>query len=360
MNVADASVVTSFEATGLDEGRWNTLAAIGSNSVFQTYQWHRSWWSTYGQAYEPLFVTVSNGGSTDGVAPLMAERTSTRGKVVRFIGDGRSDYCDLLAGNNGSVVTAMVRALKDYGRWDILDLGNIPSESGTVDMLKAACASAGLRMMVHDHYVCPTLVIRGHQQAALKMLNKPSLRRRQNYFERIGKLSFRDLTKRAEIDVYLETFFNQHVARWTGTNNPSLFHDAANRSFYRDLASRLDGTQWLLFSVVDLDGVPIALHYGFDYRDTLTFYKPSFDPAFSWGSPGLVLVRHLIKRAIDEGRRELDFTIGDEEFKRRFTNTVRKTVNVQVYRDPARYMFERSRRGVMAAVRRAAARVMPQ
>jgi len=259
----------------------------------------------------------------------------------------------LLAANEVGTVAAIVRGLKEYGDWDILDLGNIPAESSTVAMLAAACTDAGLRMMVNDLYVCPTLVIRGHHQAAIKMLNKPSLRRRQNYFERIGQLSFRDLTTFAEIEGYLEMFFNQHVARWKGTRTPSLFEDTMNRAFYCDLAARLDGTRWLLFSVVDLDGAPIALHYGFDYGETLTFYKPSFDPAFAWGSPGLVLVRHLIRRAVEDDRRELDFTIGDEEFKRRFTNTLRKTVTVQVYRDAARYVFERSRRSVKAAVRRA-------
>ena len=87
------------------------------------------------------------------------------------------------------------------------------------------------------------------------------------------------------------------------------------------------------------------------------YYKPSFDPALAAHSPGLVLVRHLIARALEGGRRELDFTIGDEPFKRRFTNTTRKTVNVQIFREPALYLFERSRRGVMAAVRRAVTKV---
>jgi hypothetical protein len=60
---------------------------------------------------------------------------------------------------------------------------------------------------------------------------------------------------------------------------------------------------------------------------------------------------------VRQGRRELDFTIGDEPFKHRFTNRVRKTVQIQVYRDAARYVLELSRRGVMAAVRRASLRM---
>ncbi len=88
------------------------------------------------------------------------------------------------------------------------------------------------------------------------------------------------------------------------------------------------------------------------------YYKPSFEPALAARSPGLVLVRHLIARALDGGRRELDVTIGDEPFKRRFTHATRKTtVNVQIFRNQALSLFERSRRGVMAAVRRAVTKV---
>lgn len=349
-------VASSFEETGLDQDAWNALARLGTNTVFQTYQWQSSWWSTYADRYEPLFVTVSNGGSTCGVAPLMVEQ-SPAGRFVRFVGDGRADYCDFLSRNDWNTAAAIVRGLKDYGQWDVLDLTNVPSQSSTVGMIKAICHDAGLGVMVHDHLVCPTLLIHGHERAVQRILDKPSLRRRINYFERKGRLTFRDLTHSAEIESYLDAFFGQHISRWTGLDTPSLFHHALNQQFYRELTARMHETDWLLFSLVELDDRPIAMHYGFDYDDALTWYKPSFDPAFSGGSPGLVLVRHLIDRAVAQGRREVDFTIGDEPFKRRFTNHVRKTVRIQVFRDPARYVLERSRRGVMSAVRRAAARM---
>lgn len=348
-------IVSSFEATGLDERTWNALASQGTNTIFQTYQWHRSWWNTFGSRLEPLFVTVSNGQGTIGVAPFYSEETAAGHRVIRFIGGTRADYCDLLAGGASETVGAIVRGLRDYPDWDLLDLGGIPSESSSVAALKALCEQAGFRVMVHDEFVCPSLVLRGHELAARRILDKASLRRRQRYFERCGRLDYRDLTAAADIDPYLNQFFEQHTARWRMTNAPSLFNDGANRAFYRELMTRLDGTGWLLFTAIEVEDRPIAFHYGFDYNDALLYYKPSFDPALAAHSPGLVLVRHLIGRALQDGRRELDFTIGDEAFKRRFTNTTRKTVNVQVFRNSALYLFERSRRGVMAAVRRAVA-----
>ena len=101
---------------------------------------------------------------------------------------------------------------------------------------------------------------------------------------------------------------------------------------------------WLLFSMVEFNDQPIAFHYGFDYNDTVLWYKPSFDVEHASHSPGLVLLRYLIGYAIDQKRHELDFTIGDEPFKSRFTNSKRKTVSLKVFRNPGRFFLERSDR----------------
>jgi hypothetical protein len=89
---------------------------------------------------------------------------------------------------------------------------------------------------------------------------------------------------------------------------------------------------------------------GFDYDGVITWYKPSFDPEFASRSPGLVLVQHLIRYAVDQGRRELDFTLGGESFKSRFTNSARKTVRIQIFRDPVRYVIERARQRATGTV----------
>jgi CelD/BcsL family acetyltransferase involved in cellulose biosynthesis len=346
-------VVTSLDQTSLSEGAWNRLAALGTNSVFQTHQWHQSWWSSYGPLYEPLFVVVSNGSGVSGVAPLYVEET-VQGRSVRFLGDGRSDYCDLLAGGDERNVAAMIDAVCDYGRWDVMDLRNIPADSKTADIITADCRRRRLPVMVREQYACPTLLIRGREAEAGAILAKPSLRRRQRRLEKMGRLACRDLSRAADVAPYLDRFFEQHVARWSTTGTPSLFMEPLNRQFYRELTARLDGTSWLLFSLVELDDRPIAFHYGFDCQDSQIWYKPSYDPALAACSPGLVQVHHLIARAIAHGRREFDFTVGAEPFKLRFTNHVRKTVHVQIFRDYARYAFERSKRSVIETVRRLA------
>ncbi|MGH9350514.1 MAG: GNAT family N-acetyltransferase, partial [Vicinamibacterales bacterium] len=351
-------IVASLDDVGLDGEAWNALAARSdTRSVFQTYEWTRSWLATIGDQYQPWFVTVADGSGVRGVAPLVVEARGSGERIVRFLGDGRADYLDLLAGDGEPlVVDAMFDALREHGRWDVIELNNIPGHSRTAPVLRDICAAAGYRMLADDQYPCPTLVIEGHEEEARRIANKPSLRRRTNYFNRSGRLVCRNLGTARDIEPYLEAFFDQHVTRWggNGQGNSSLFVDPRNRSFYRELTRRMTGRGWLLFSVVEFNDRPIAFHYGFDYNGSVIWYKPSFDVAFEHHSPGIVMVRHLIGYALDQKRRELDFTVGDEPFKRRFTNDVRKTVRVRVFRDQARYYWECSKRELVGAVRKLA------
>jgi CelD/BcsL family acetyltransferase involved in cellulose biosynthesis/predicted ATP-grasp superfamily ATP-dependent carboligase len=349
----NARVVPSLEEVGLDESAWNALVATSeTNSVFQTHQWTRSWWSAFGERYAPLFITASRDNRVMGVAALVVEHRRRGGRVVKFLGHERADYCDIIAGaDKADVVTAVLHAVFREARWDIIELSRIPGASSTVELVRRVCEPAGYRCMVDDEFTCPTLLIEGHEAEARQIFNNPGLRRRVNYFERQGHLLIRDLKAASDVEPYLDAFFRQHITRWQSSGSPSLFLAPDVARFYRLLATNLADAGWLLFSVVELDGHPLAFHYGFDYNGSLMWYKPSFNIDFAKHSPGLVMLRHLIGYALERKRQELDFTLGDEPFKRRFTNYARKTTRVRIFRHPASYAAAQSRRAIVDAVR---------
>ena len=239
--------------------------------------------------------------------------------------------------------------------WDVIDLSNIPAASPTPDRLRNFCRERGLSMLVQEQFLCPTLLMEGHEDSVRAICDKPSVRRAQRTFERAGKFGVVDLTSASEIETRLESFFDQHVVRWGCTQSPSLFRDERHRNFYRALTQELDGTGWLVFSELTLDGRPAAYHFGFDYNGALLWYKPSFDSALAPLSPGIVMVRHLMQYAMARKRRELDFTVGDESFKMRFTNHTRKTVRVLIFRNTLANLDWQARHAVGALLRKAGA-----
>jgi predicted ATP-grasp superfamily ATP-dependent carboligase/CelD/BcsL family acetyltransferase involved in cellulose biosynthesis len=349
-----AHLVDSIEQLGLDENGWAALAAESdTDSVFQTLPWTRTWWSVFRDRYEPLFVSVTRDDRVVGVAPMVLERRGRRDRIVRFLGDGRADYCDFLtATDKEPVMAAILDTIFAHRDWDVLELNNVPGHSRTVDMVRDRADRAGYRSLVAGEYVCPTLVVSASPDSARRIFDKPSLRRPTNYFRRAGRLACHDLTTASEIAPYLDAFFTQHIGRWRSTNSQSLFLSEQNRIFYRELTANLSDSGALLFSVATLNDQPIAFHYGFDYRGGMIWYKPSFDSAHAAHSPGLVMVRHLIGRAIACNRRELDFTVGDEPFKKRISNASRHTTKLLVYRNPARFMMGASKRRSVSVMKR--------
>jgi CelD/BcsL family acetyltransferase involved in cellulose biosynthesis/predicted ATP-grasp superfamily ATP-dependent carboligase len=345
-------VFASPNETGLSATRWNALLGSShTNSIFQTYQWHDSWWRTYGRKLDGRFIAVSDDATCLAVAPMALHR-STRDRVLRFAGDGRADYCDFITPHDKpEVLSRICDALRAETSWNILELNNVPAHSATIAAVQNWSKDAGYFAYVRPQFTCSALVVEGHEAEANAIVNKASLRRKTNSVRRLGRLETRDFRRSADVLPHLDGFFAQHVKRWEMTATPSLFLEQRQRDFYRDLTLAMDGTDWLLFSVVTLDDRPIAMHYGFDYNGVVTWYKPSFDVAYAAHSPGMIMVRHLVEQAIANRRREFDLTIGDEAFKRRFANAVRSTARIQVFRERGRYMLERSRRGMASVMR---------
>lgn len=170
-----------------------------------------------------------------------------------------------------------------------------------------------------------------HMSAADAASRKKSLKRHTNKLARQGALRFVTLTRPAEVDARLHTFFEQHVAEW-GTGTPSIFCDPANREFYHALVARLAPTGAVRLLEVVLDGAVIAAHFGFVYGGRFTWYKPTYEPAYSRFSPGEVLLKRLIEEATHEPVVEFDFTVGDEAFKLRFATSIRTVVDLRVDR----------------------------
>lgn len=316
-------------------------------TVFQTLPWLQSWWQSFGQPHQNWLMPLVYQDRPVGWAALWLSNQE-RLHTLRFIGSGNADYLDLLtAGNSQGAILALLERLAARGsEWDQAVLENIPMQSDTWGLLERYATSFGLFCLSRPVQRCPSLVVAGHEEEVQQMANKYSLRRPRNRLARMGTLRVRDVVDVEEGLALLPVFFEQHIRRWQDTANSSLFLHEKSRSFYTELLRQCMPRGWLLFTVVELDGKPLSFHFGFDYEGIVTWYKPSYDLEWAKYSPGLILVKHLIDYALNHGKRELDFTIGDEEFKQRFTNTVRINMEVRLYR--RRRDFTRAKLGYHA------------
>lgn len=312
---------------------WDGLVSqSATNTIFQTYDWHRAFEKSYGADHTGYILCGTEDGELAGIAPFCV--CKSRGeKVIRFLGYGRADYCDLIypAGTREFVAEVLSFLNDRRSAWDRVELYNIPEVSLTNRLVSDAVARHRLISFRGEKTPCPALLFKDKDRSYKEMIRKKSLVRHHNYFLKKKDFRVSHFVRCEDIDMRLSRFFDQHVARWSVTAFPSLFLNPRHREFYRHLAGEFDGSGKLLFTELSVGAHPVAYHFGFVHNGALIWYKPSFDIQLSRNSPGEALLKELMVFVERNNLDELDFTIGDEAFKSRYSNVVRFNSNAVIF-----------------------------
>ncbi len=300
---------------------WDRLWRASRRDVFGTLSWARASWRAYGSTRILCTPVVSCGDEVVGILPLVAE-----GRTLRFLGSPRADYNDVLCLPEyaARVLDAGLRSVWTLPfAWNRCVLENVPAHSSIVAHLDKLPSDLRARIHLSFSSHCPSVRLSSNREAVLaSILRKKSLRRHENRLRRLGAVRFRHADSRAEIRRHLPIFFRQHVARRAMTGDRSIFCDGRARRFFEAVVDELDPRRELRFSVLEVDGLPIAYHCGFEMNGTFVWYKPTFDIDYWDYSPGEVLIKNIFEYVRDHDLQEVDFTVGHETFKGRFANEV--------------------------------------
>ena len=327
--VADASLrlITHDDFDAISAQQWQQLwERCPEATVFQRREWLLAWWTTYGSAAHRLqLIAAYEGTRLVGLAPLYRKprRLLNLGvPTLSLLGDGHSDYQVLLVQDGDTQITAaLVSALAALVEAGCnLQLNEVRGSSALAAAL-APCVSEGLTgLHLAERTVCPRLPVRDNEAGVAAVLGKQSLRRHQRQLAALGPLVINHYETQAQIEPLLPALFAQHIARWQGTAHPSLFLQEANQRFYRQMVEQLAPTGAVLLTTVTVGERLAAIHLGLRSGGDLLWYKPSFDPALRHTGPGEVLLQALLVKAQALDAEALDFTRGDEAFKRRFAS----------------------------------------
>lgn len=323
MLVAPPQIEILDDLTRIDETDWNRLLAkSATRTIFQTAAWQRAWWDSFGRGTLLVFAIREN-EQLNAIAPLFADHG-----MVFFVGSGGSDYLDFIGMAHRPNV---LREILETARNSVPGFAgfrfyHLPDESPTGKCLRATAREVGLDCFDEGSLDAPALRFSDWPDGKRAPADKKSLVRHERAMTRIGHLAIEHFSEHRQIEPLLDSFFDQHIRRWKGTATPSLFLDSQQRRFYRTVSEVIASRGWLRFTRVSLDGAPAAFHFGYAFRQTFLWYKPSFDIERAQQSPGEVLLRNLLLQARLENVEFFDFGLGDEDFKSRFAtrvNTVR-------------------------------------
>jgi len=332
--------------------RWPDVASLGSvwdgcveqstsASVFQSFAWNNAWWEAFGADYECRVILVRREGEVVGIAPLAL----IRGQLGWIGGHNHaSDYSDVIVADApGRDLDAIFSVIADEMvrlPWKSLDFRGVVAASPLLPKLVPALAARGVYPLAHEEVDCPARIF-GDPKEDQALLSKKSLKRHFQKMKGKGDFSFTHLEEIGEINSSLDDFFKQHIGRRELANDLSLFQDPRQKRFYGAVASAFLKTGALRFSVVRSQGVAVAYHFGFEWRGKYIWYKPTFHSDFAKESPGEVLLKCLFEHCVARKIGEFDFTVGNEAFKYRFSNLIRRNHRVRAWRNrPTREYFK--------------------
>jgi len=316
--------------SALDEPRWNGLLDRSRlPSPFLTWQWQTEWSRAFAadRSRQILTATDADGGLA-GVLPLYEDQPG-RQRIIGGI--DVSDYLDLIAvaRREEEVWQALLEHRAGQpGEWD---LHGIRAASATATVVAALAPAHGLRVTVERQDRCPVLALPktwDEYLARLSGKDRHELRRKMRKLEReLPGATVRSLGERAGWDEAMTDFLTLHRLSKVGK---ARFMDERMERFFRAATVVLAEKGWARLWFLDHEGASVAAFICLEYAGRVGLYNSGFDPARAQLAPGIVLLAHVIRDAIERSIPVFDFLRGEEPYKYGFGPSPEDVLNIRI------------------------------
>jgi len=147
-------------------------------------------------------------------------------------------------------------------------------------------------------------------------------RRQLKHLAEYGEVRFVDVQDRQEIERTLDTLIDQKSRSFARMGVEDIFSRPGYRDFFLDVATDLNVSALTHVSRLDVGSTMAATNLGLRFRNCYYLVLSSYhDGEFSRFGPGRAHLHELLRHAIDSGFERFDFTVGDEPYKRDWSDT---------------------------------------
>ena len=314
---------------------WDAVLAAGPvDQPFHRHAFVGAWLDAFApESRLRVLVARDPTGEALAMAPLVEERRA--GIVVLSApANDHSPRVEWILGRDPHAgVAALWAHLRDELRWDVLVLRDVPS-AGPTSMLLEALARRDHHLVGRWHSLDSPFLRLGAEprERAVSTKFAANLRRRMRRLEEHGGVSYRRVDGGEGVDAFLEQFLALEAAGWKGQRGTAIAKDDRALAFYRGLAHAAAREGWLALRAIDVDGRPVAMHFGLLHGGVYSLPKPAYDESFGACSPGQLLFREVLAECEARGLREVDFLGPDMTWKRDWEPAVRRHDWLYVYR----------------------------
>jgi CelD/BcsL family acetyltransferase involved in cellulose biosynthesis len=318
---------------GAIEQEWRTFAPRAACTVFQMFDWLAKWQRHVGSRRGTIPAIVC-GRDDDArllfVLPLAIER---RGPVrcLVWLGSELCDYnmpvlCERFAGQLGAGAFAplwrdIVRLLRTDPRcrFDLIDLQKMPE---TIGRHRNPFLDLPVLLNPSGAHIA---TLEGDWDRFYAAKRSASTRKRERgklkQLAQHGEIRFAHVQDGADVARTMDTLISQKEDSFARMGVENIFALPGYREFVFDVAADPDMRELVHVGRMDVGSTAAATSLGLTFRGCYYLLFSSYqDGDLARFGPGRAHLHELLRHAIDRGFTRFDFTIGDEAYKREWSD----------------------------------------
>jgi CelD/BcsL family acetyltransferase involved in cellulose biosynthesis len=339
---------TSWPALMPFRQQWNELVASQNLGPAHEFEWQATTWDVNQKNRELFVLLLRDGHGLAGIAPFVKEIEKRKGLSVRILRPLNWFHSlhgtqMVIARDPRTLLTAVFDHLTlNHGEWALWFTQYQRGEEQET-MFTQALLERGYSFDSYPGVRSPYLKLEGTWEDKLKTLQprfRTALRSREKRLREKGNVELRFLDSPNDWRSGLEAVSEIEENSWKVSAGSAITDQDFQWRFYTQYAPLAAERGTLKIPVLFLDGEPIAYDYALYDRGVYYLLKTSYKKNWSEMHPGFVLRKLLVEWVYTQRGSEIDFLGKDEDYKLKWTSTVREhTVNYAFNRNwSARYL----------------------
>ncbi len=330
---------TSFEPLSALRRDWDELVWAQNFSPAETYEWLSTLWELHNTGRELLILVVRDAQGVTGIAPLVQEterRKGIRVRLLKMLGSFHALHgTPILVGRRKEETMQAVfdHVHRRHEGWTLWftsyqtgDKQEAAFSSSFLGRGYPLCTSVGVRS--------PYLPVEGSWEEKVRTLQprfRTALRSREKRLREKGAVELRFLDEGNHWEEGLEAIREIEQDSWKVEAGTAITVQNFQWHFYRRYAPIAAKAGTLRIPVLFVEGEPIAYDYALYENGIYYLLKTSYRNKWSDSYPGFVLRKLLVEWTYALGGREIDFLGNDEDWKMKWTSSVREHRDCYVF-----------------------------
>lgn len=355
-------IITSEKDFSDLEHSWTALADQADVTIFQTFEWNRTWWKYFGKKGALHILLFYDRDKLVGIIPLFWDTITYFGVTIytalRFLGSNISqakgkkliglisytDYLNaiILPGYERAVFGKFIDYIKqERAAYDELLLDAVSGNSAILGVLIPLLESKGIAFEIKETMSSQVVVLPQSWEKYLTSLSKnrryqTRLALKRGTDEEIKVFEIEETDQEEGMLLDYEQLCEMHQKKWNSLGALGSFYEDRSYQFYKEVTLKFFRRGWAKF----FKAVPVsakdqcaAFDLVYEYKHRLFAVHGVADhksPHYKMG-PGIVLLAVTLKNAIEQQSNMYDFLRGCEEYKLGYANKEIKNKTVFVY-----------------------------